>query len=432
MGVHVWYVVAGALLIGMALMTTHLNRLPLTSAVVYLLIGVGLGPWGLGVMTPTPALSASFMEHVAEVAVLISLFTTGLKLRSPFRDARWRLPLRLATVAMVVTILMVTAVATFLLELPAGAALLLGAIVAPTDPVLASDVQARNAGDRDRLRFALSGEAGLNDGTAFPFVMLGLGMLGLHELGPHGTRWLLVDVVWATAGGLMIGWLLGTGVSRWVVYLRRYYQEAEGLDNFVGLGLVALTYGTAMVAHTYGFLAVFAAGLAMRGVERETTRRNADRTAVSPGAPGVAGLETAAAHLAHGVLSFNEQLERVAELTVIVILGSLLASVAIPWRELWLVPLLFLVVRPAAVALAFIGSGAEPGARRMMGWFGVRGVGSLYYMMFALTHGLSDGVAARVVGITCMLVTASIILHGITVTPLMTRYEERRRPVPSA
>lgn len=113
MGVHVWYVVAGALLIGMALMTTHLNRVPLTSAVVYLLIGVGLGPWGLGVMTPP------FMEHVAEVAVLISLFTTGLKLRSPFRDARWRLPLRLATVAMVVTILMVTAVATFLLVLPA-------------------------------------------------------------------------------------------------------------------------------------------------------------------------------------------------------------------------------------------------------------------------------------------------------------------------
>src|SRR5919206_497446 len=130
-------------------------------------------------------------------AVLISLFTAGLKLRTALTDHRWRLPVRLAVESMIVTVGLITLVGVVGLGLPLGAAVLLGAILAPTDPVLASDVQVEGPTDQDRLRFGLTGEAGLNDGTAFPFVMLGLGLIGLHELGQAGWRWFAVDVVWA-------------------------------------------------------------------------------------------------------------------------------------------------------------------------------------------------------------------------------------------
>ena len=134
--------------------------------------------------------------------------------------------------------------------MPLGAAILLGGLLAPTDPVLAADVQVEHPGDRDRLRFSLTGEAALNDGSAFPFVMLGLGLLGLHELGAFGWRWLAFDVVWAVRGGLAIGWLLGMLVGRLVLYLRRTHKEAVGLDDFLGLGLIALVLcGRAASAH---------------------------------------------------------------------------------------------------------------------------------------------------------------------------------------
>src|SRR3954467_3690766 len=144
-----------------------------------------------------------------------------------------------------VTVALVAGVGALVLGLPLGAAILLGAILAPTDPVLASDVQVADAGDRDRLRFALTGEAGLNDGTAFPLVLLGLGLLGLHEIGSFGWRWVVVDVIWGVAAGIAIGAVAGTAVGRLVLYLRRTHKEAVGLDNFLALGLVGLAYGAA-------------------------------------------------------------------------------------------------------------------------------------------------------------------------------------------
>ena len=156
-----------------------------------------------------------------------------------------------------------------MLGLSFGAAVLLGAILAPTDPVLASAVQVESSGDRDRLRFSLTGEGGLNDGAAFPFVMLGLGLLGLHDLGVGGWRWWTVDVIWATAGGLMIGGALGALIGTLVVYLRARHKESIGLDEFLALGLIALAYGLAVLSHTYGFLAVLAAGMALQRVKEQ-------------------------------------------------------------------------------------------------------------------------------------------------------------------
>src|SRR4029079_7767552 len=148
-------------------------------------------------------------------------------------DWRWSVPLRLATITMGATIAGVALAAMFLLDFEWPLALVVGAMLAPTDPVLASDVQLRSAQDRDSLRFGLTGEGGLNDGTAFPFVLLGLGAMGLHDLGWMGWHWIVVDLVWGIGGGLGIGFLVGTALARGVRLLRAWRRDAVIFDEFL-------------------------------------------------------------------------------------------------------------------------------------------------------------------------------------------------------
>ncbi|MFN7145618.1 MAG: cation:proton antiporter, partial [Myxococcota bacterium] len=216
-----WYLIAGALFTLMSLGGSLLQRLPLTTACLYLAAGLALGPAATGLVDRDFVRDAALLERLTEVAVLISVFTAGLKLRLPLSHRDWRLPAILATLCMVLTVALVTLVGVLALGLPLGAAVLLGGILAPTDPVLASDVQVAHAQDRDRVRFGLTGEAGLNDGTAFPFVLLGLGLLGLHDLGTWGWRWLLVDAAWAVTAGLGVGWVAGTAMGHLTLRLRR-------------------------------------------------------------------------------------------------------------------------------------------------------------------------------------------------------------------
>jgi NhaP-type Na+/H+ or K+/H+ antiporter len=431
-----WFLIAGVLLIFMALAGSVLRRLPLSTAMVYLAVGIALGPLGLGLLDLDIVRDASLIERVAEVAVLISLFSAGLKLRSPLLEGRWHLPVRLAFGSMTLTVGLIALAGVAGLGLPLGAAILLGGLLAPTDPVLASDVQVEHPGDRDRLRFSLTGEAGLNDGSAFPFVMLGLGLLGLHELGAYGWRWLAIDVLWSVVGGLGIGWLLGMLVGRLVLYLRREHKEAVGLDDFLGLGLIALAYAVALLLHTYGFLAVFAAGLALRRIEMQST---AERDAEAPtadlpppdGTPKQAERlatdpEHAPAYMAQAVLGFNEQLERIGEVAVVVLVGGIISANRVPADVLWLAPLLFLLIRPVSVWIGVLGSRSSGPQRRLLAWFGIRGIGSVYYLAYAAQHGLDPALAQRLSALVLSLVAVSIVVHGISVTPLMRRYRREQ------
>lgn len=416
----------GALLITMAVAASVLKRLPLTSSMFYLGAGLALGPAGIAMLRLDVVRDAVFLERVTEIAVIVSLFTAGLKLRLPLRDRRWRPPILLATVGMVITVGAIATVGLWGLGLPLGAAVLLGAVLAPTDPVLASDVQVEGAEDGETMRFGLTGEAGLNDGTAFPFVMLALGLAGMHELGTLGARWLAVDVVWAVAAGLLTGTLCGTLVGRFVLYLRRVHREAVGLDDFLALGLIALSYGLALLIHSYGFLSVFAAGLALRRIEREHSGSDAPadvKAAAAEAEPEQAtDPETAPAHMAQAVLSFNERLERIGEVAAVLILGALLNTVA--WSEipLWFYFVLFLVVRPLAAFTSLIATATNAPQRVMIGWFGVRGVGSIYYLTYAITHGFGEGDGRRVADLVLAAVAVSVVVHGLSVAPLMRRY----------
>lgn len=408
----------------MGLTASYVTRLPFTPTMVYLAIGIMLGPAGWAAVNLDPSARINLFLRCAEVAVVISLFTVGLKLRLPLRDKRWGPPLVLAFGSMAATVGLITLVGAWALHLPWGAAVLLGAILAPTDPVLASDVQMKHPGDRDELRLALSGEAGFNDGTSFPFVMLGLGLLGLHDLGPGAWRWWAVDVGWAVAGGLAIGGTLGLGAGRLILHLRTRKREAVTLDEYLLLGLIGLSYGLAVKLHAYGFLAVFAAGFAVRAVERQQTRVDSKQVAKVL-AHGTKGLDPAKdpqlepAYMASALLSFNEQLEHILEVGMVLMVGAALFVVGLAPAALWFVPLLFCVIRPLAVLPVWLTGRFTPRQFAGVAWFGIRGIGSIYYLMYALNLGLPGELARPMVSLTFTVVAVSIVAHGISVTPLL-------------
>lgn len=426
-----WSLFAGVLLLSLVLLGTWLGRLPLSSAMVYLVLGWVLGPAALNVLTPDPTRYAALLEVVSEIALLVSLFAVGLQLGVPLRDQRWRLPLRLAFVSMAVMVGLITLVGVWGLGLPLGAAVLLGAILAPTDPVLASGVQAEAGSHPDRVGFSLGGEGGLNDGAAFPFAMLGLGLLGLHGTGFSPSHWWLLTLGWATAGGVAIGLAVGALMGQLVVYLRARHGEALGLDVFLGLGLIALSYGLAQFLQASGFLAVFASGLALQRVREHPTVGS--EPLGRPSAATGHSYEIRATHSHHAsetmrdsVQLFNGQLEKLVELTLVLLVGAMLPYAQPLTAAWWFVPLVLIVLRPMSALPATLGERLTRAQCSMISWFGIRGIGSVYYLAFALHHGLDGRVADTLVSLTLWTVATSIVVHGLTARPLMRRYLAQR------
>jgi NhaP-type Na+/H+ or K+/H+ antiporter len=420
-----WFVLLGILMVARGLWGQTVARMPFTSATIYLAIGLLLGPLVLNLFSFDPLAQSRFLEPVAEVAVLISLFSAGIKMPVPFTFARWMPAIRLAWLAMAISVALIAAFAWLVLGFPPGAAILIGAILAPTDPVLATDVQVRHAGDNDPLRFTLTCEAGLNDGSAFPFVMLGLGLLGLHELGANGANWLLVDVLWATLSGLAIGVGCGAALALTSSSLRKRVAKHEVLDDLLGLGLIGLTYGIALSLQTYGFLAVFAAGVALRQTELRLIHAPTNRQgllepetdeamapAVVPAEPTVSG----------GALVFKEHLERLSELTLVLLLGGAATLHLADWRPWMLAAFVFFAARPLSVLASMAGSGLSKRATAITAWFGVRGIGSIYYLTYAINHGLPPTIARDLINMTLAVIMSSIVLHGISVSPLLNRF----------
>lgn len=409
----------------MGLTVSILKRSSVTSAIIYLAVGVLVGPTALDLFHFNPLQESALLETLTEVAVLISLFSAGVKMPVPFKLVSWRAPILLATVSMTITVAAVAAFAYYVLGLPLGAGVLLGAILAPTDPVLATDVQTRHPGDKDQLRFTLTCEAGMNDGSAFPFVMLGMGMLGLHEIGEFGINWFLLDVLWATLAGIAIGVVAGVTLARLGWKLRSKPHKHELMDDFLGLGLIGVVYGLAVMVNGWGFLAVFFAAVALRQTELKLTKvaqvafdgSDTQQTAVAAGkVPAeLESLETVSA----GSLVFKEHLERLSELVLVLLIGGSLYVNSWTWDAVWLALFLFAIARPLSVVIGLLGTHTSWRIRGMTGWFGVRGIGSLYYLMYAIQHGLPELLALQLMQLTLIVVTLSILLHGTSVKPLM-------------
>lgn len=423
-----WDLMIGALLILMALSGTLLKTLPISAAALYMGLGFALGPGGFDMVRIGIKSDAALIETISEVAVLVSLFAVGLRLQIRRQLSSWRQPVMLATLGMFITVALMT-LAGIALHLSLTAALLLAAILSPTDPVLASDVQVRHENDRDDLRFGLTAEGGLNDGTAFPFVMLALGLAGAHHLGPWGLGWLGRDVVWPVVGGLGLGWTCGAAFTRLVLFLQTRKKQAKDMESFLALGLIALTYGVALHASVYGFLAVFVAGLSMRNVERaaEDEAENVQEIAAAPQAKEAAEQAQTAGAMTRDVLEFARELEKFVELATMLVIGCLLRVEMLNARNLLVAALLIAVARPSALYLSTIKGRWTESQCRLGAWFGIRGVGSMYYLAYATTHGAPSVEISDIGGAVLVTVALSVVLHGISATPLMNLYQAAYR-----
>lgn len=433
-----WLAFIGVLLLILGLTSAHVKRLPISASVIYLAVGFAVGPAALGWVQLELEPGNVWFERLTEIAVIVALFISGLKLRLPLRDKAWAASFRLAGPVMLVCIASVALFAHLVLHLAPAHALLLGAVLAPTDPVLAGAVSVGHAADKDRLRYGLSGEAGLNDGTAFPFVVLALEWMRHEALGSWVWRWALVELVWGVTAALVLGYFLGERVGRVAIRIRSAQRDTEAPSDFVAIALIALAYVGAHAIHAWGFLAVFAAGVGLRRAELRVVAASPHPDAASdqhsathppaehlvPARVEERALEApavAAGVLVAETISFGDTAERVLEVVLVTIVGS---AMALYWdsRALLVALALFFIIRPLAAYLLLYGTATTTLQRWLIGWFGIRGIGSLYYVAYALNHGLTGAAAQDALKLTIPVVAASILLHGVSATPILNHY----------
>ncbi|WP_018658070.1 cation:proton antiporter [Actinomadura flavalba] len=416
------FALAGGAAVCAAVLPGTVRRWPVSLPMLFLGGGVLLFLLPLGLPDPDPVAHRSALLHLTELCLIVSLMGAGLALNRPFGRRAWSTTGRLLIIVLPLTTLAVAAVAGGLLGWPPAAALLLGAVLSPTDPVLASDVQVGEPADDeehddDEVRFGLTSEAGLNDGLAFPFVYaaVALGLGGAGWSGGWLGEWLLKDVLYACAVGVLVGVVVGRLLGRMFFRSERPSARrlAERSEGFVALAATLLAYGVAEVAHGYGFIAVFTAGCAIRSVERS--------------------------HGYHGVLhGFIEQTERLLTVWLLLLVGGFAAVgglAALSWRGALVGVLLVLVFRPVIGWLALRGGSVEPRERRAVAFFGIRGIGSLFYLAYALGETGFGVPAEELWAIVTFTVMLSVCVHGVTSTPALAyldrlRHRRRRRTVP--
>jgi NhaP-type Na+/H+ or K+/H+ antiporter len=386
-------------LVGAAALS-HQHERAFSASVFYVLLGAlaALGLSILGVRPLSPVGNHVLLERTTELALVIAVFSAGLTIERRIGRRSLVSIATLLVVVMPLSILAITAFGVWVMGLPFAAALLLGAVLAPTDPVLAGDVGLSEPGGEvyGEPRLSLHTEAGFNDGLASPFVALGL---FVAERG--GTNWLgtwaLADLLYAAGFALLLGAAAGAAGAYTQTRARTRGWLSPELDGFVAIGFALLLYGITETIGAYGLLAVFAAGFTFRRYEYEHEIHQAIHR----------GTETAGKTL---------------ELLVLVMLGSMLTIVGLraPGLTGWLLaPVLILVIRPVLVLATTNPHLMNLRSRVFLGFFGVRGVAAIFYAAILInSHALPADLERIVVWTTIACVITSIILHGLTATPL--------------
>jgi NhaP-type Na+/H+ or K+/H+ antiporter len=408
------YAAAGVAVFAAAVLPRILRRAPISMPMVFLAAGA-LAFGLLDVLpTPDPVEHQQFTMHLTEVCVIISLMGAGLALDRPMGWRRWATTWRMIGVAMPLCIIALTLLGQWLLGLGLAGALLLASALAPTDPVLAAEVQVgepageeEKMGQEDEIRFGLTSEAGLNDGLAFPFVYLAIALsVAGSGSGAWFPEWIAIDVLWRIGVGVLVGW--GTGKFLAAVFFTsrlKAVRLAEHAEGFVALAATFLAYGTAEMLQGYGFIAVFICAATIRAAERT--------------------------HGYHRVLhSYIKQLERLMTVIVLVLFGGAIARglfAGIGWPDVIVASAFLLLVRPLSGWIALSGGKTGPWERTALAFFGIRGIGSFYYLAYALEAGAFVGQAQHLWAVLGLVVAMSVVLHGATASPLMNRLDELRR-----
>ncbi|MDO8323156.1 MAG: cation:proton antiporter, partial [Phenylobacterium sp.] len=341
----------------------------------------------------------------------IALMGAGLKIDRVFHVRRWAVTWRLLAITMPLSIAAIALLGVWA-GLPWLVALLLGASLAPTDPVLAADVQVGppKTGEEDEVRFGLTSEAGLNDGLAFPFVHLAIVLALSSQTGePWLADWLTYNLAWKLAAGVLGGWVIGR-LFGWLTFrVPSESKLARTGDGLIAIAATFVSYGATEMLHGYGFLAVFVTALTLRYSHRQ--------------------------HEFHREMhDVTEQVERLAMMVLLLLFGGALVSGLL--RPLTLVDVglaiaVLLVVRPAAGLIGMIGLKADRGEKLTLAFFGIRGVGSIYYVAYALNHAAFPD-AERLWAIVGLIILLSILIHGLTVTPIMRKLDRSQGRDPDA
>lgn len=409
------------------------EQLPMTGAMVYLVVGFLLGPACANLLAIDTQRDVTLLRMLTEAGLVVSLFAIGMYLRIKLSDPLWRLTVRLAVPAMLLTIAIMFVAARWGLDLPVGPALLMASVLAPTDPVLANELRVEEAGDDEPLRFALSSEGGLNDGTASPMVFVALALCGVESVGSANPWTFSLAIAWGLVSAVFIGWALGTGIVILVTWLRTHYDHALGLEGFLALGLVALAYGATSIVDGYAFIAVFVAGVSLRRQELKATGEKLPSEALDSVERGereeaAKDPELAHAYIAEKMMGFSVEVERFIELGLMVIIGSIVSAHwrdLIHWSIVWPVLFLFVVARPLSIGVSLIGSTMHRHQRVLSAWLGLRGVGAFYYLLFALEKA-GNGIVGQLMPVILAAIVMSVFLHGATATTLLARYLKAR------
>jgi NhaP-type Na+/H+ or K+/H+ antiporter len=398
--------VLGLALLGAAVVPRLLAERPLSLPIVYLGLGFAFFALPLGLPDPDPIGNGAAAERLTEVTVIISLMGVGLKLDRPMGWRSWSPTWRLLGITMPLSIAAVALLGWWAGLLPATA-LLVGAVLAPTDPVLASDVQVAPPGEGDAgdTRFTLTSEAGLNDALAFPFTNAALAAAGAGSAAWIG-GWVVEDVVVKLAVGLLVGVASGLALGGLAFRIPGEGSLAKSAEGFVAVAATLLTYGVAELAHGYGFLAVFVAAVTLRAAERD--------------------------HEYHGVLhGFTDAVEQLFTVVLLVLVGGAVASGALAALTPGLAAgglASILLVRPLFGWLGLLGTGLDRADRAAIAFFGIRGMGSLYYAAYAAQEAEIPGMDA-VWALTIFVVVVSVVVHGVASTPVMLWMDRRRQQV---
>jgi NhaP-type Na+/H+ or K+/H+ antiporter len=338
----------------------------------------------------------ALIETLSEITLLTCLFCLGLRLRMPIEWHTWRIPLRLSLLTTLATVALAAAAAHLMFDMSLAESLLLGAVIAPTDSVLASE--GSHPDTEQDPSFILCAESGFNNGLAAALVLWVLGMMGLSDSDSAALGSISLVALWAVAGGLVAGSLIGAGMARWIKLLDPE-RQADFLEEAMVFATAALAYGGAMAIRTDGFLAVFAAGVALSHGGR--LRRPLRNRPLMP-----------------RVLRIAARIERYSWLLIAVLLGTLVASIEYKWWMLVFAAVLILIIRPFAVRLALGGVVMPETQWRGVAWFTARGVASLYCLTFSINHGLSAPYARQLAGVTLVVVVTSIIASAVSGLPL--------------
>lgn len=417
---NLWLVIIGLAALGTAVLPRLLAKYPFSLPII--MFGLGLLAVALGLEAPDPIEKGDYTEHLTELAVIISLMGAGLQIDRRPSLKGWSATWRLLGITMVLTIALTALVGWWIAAFVPATAMLLGACIAPTDPVLASEVQVGSpnegaedeetedtdeteAGEEDEVRFSLTSEAGLNDGLAFPFTNMAIAMAiaGAHPANWIKT-WFLVDVLYELGVATILGLGLGYVLARLIMAMP---AKTELAKSMVGLGALAATlliYGVTEYAGGYGFIATFIGAVVIRNYDRDHEYQQA-------------------------MHAFTEKSERLLMAVILIAFGAAVAGgllAPLTWPLAISAVLIIFVVRPLSGVLGLIGFDRAPWRDRLgISFLGMRGIGSFYYLAYALNEESFEG-AEEIWALVGLVVIISLFVHGTLATPITEKLDELR------